>query len=113
MVINQCFNVSDRRYIHIDKFRARWSRAKVKNNHSWSAEDLASHVNYLIDNIYNIYVVCGNTLFRQVIGIPMGTDCAPFLANLFLDSYESEWMKQKRENKQFDILNKLRQLSIY
>lgn len=105
MVINQCFNVSDRRYIHIDKFRARWSRAKGKNNHSWSAEDLISHVNYLIDNIY---VVCGNTLFRQVIGIPMGTDCAPFLANLFLYSYESEWMKQKRENKQFDILNKFR-----
>lgn len=105
IVINQCFNVSDRRYIHIDKFRARWSRAKGKNNHSWSAEDLISHVDYLIDNIY---VVCGNALFRQVIGIPMGTDCAPFLANLFLYSYESEWMKQKRENKQFDILNKFR-----
>ena len=105
MVINQCFHVSDRRYIRIDKSRAHWSRAKGKNNHSWNAEDLISHVNYLIDNIY---VVCGNTLFRQVIGIPMGTDCAPFLANLFLYSYESEWMKQKRENKQFDILNKFR-----
>jgi len=34
MVINQCFNVSDRRYIRIDKSRARWSRVKGKNNHS-------------------------------------------------------------------------------
>jgi len=31
-------------------------------------------------------------LFRQKIGIPIGTDCAPFLANLFLFTYEHEWM---------------------
>ena len=51
-------------------------------------------MNYLIDNCY---VSCGDSLFRQKIGIPMGTDCAPFLANLFLYSYEHEWMmKMKR-----------------
>ena len=53
---------------------------------------------YLIDNVY---VTCGDSLFRQKIGIPMGTDCAPFLANLFLFSYENEWMmKMKKENPQ-------------
>ena len=36
----------------------------------------------------------------------MGTDCAPFLANLFLYSYESEWMDKKLENKDFDMLYK-------
>ena len=36
----------------------------------------------------------------------MGTDCAPFLANLFLYSYESEWMDKKLKNKDFDILHK-------
>ena len=50
--------------------------------------------------------MCGDELFRQVIGIPMGTDCAPFLANLFLYSYECEWMDKKLENKEFDILHK-------
>ena len=103
IVINQCFNGSGRRYIHIGRTTATWNRAKGKDNHSWNANDLISHVNYLIDNIY---VVCGNVLFRQVIGIPMGTDCAPFLANLFLYSYECEWMCQKLKNKEFDILNK-------
>ena len=62
-------------------------------------------ISNLIDNIY---VVCGNVLFRQVIGIPMGTDCAPFLANLFLYSYECDWMCQKLKNKEFDILNKFK-----
>jgi len=55
-------------------------------------------MNYLIDNCY---VTCGDSLFRQKIGIPMGTDCAPFLANLFLYSYEHEWMmKMKKTNPQ-------------
>ena len=31
-------------------------------------------------------------LFRQVIGIPMGTNCAPLLAKLFLYSYENEFL---------------------
>ena len=30
--------------------------------------------------------------FRQVIGIPMGTNCAPLLADLFLYSYEGEFL---------------------
>ena len=42
-------------------------------------------MNWLIDNIY---VTFGDDLFRQVIEIPMGADCGPFLANLFLYSYE-------------------------
>ena len=31
-------------------------------------------------------------LFRQLIGIPMGTNCAPLLADLFLYSYENEFL---------------------
>ena len=32
-------------------------------------------------------------MFRQRIGIPMGTDCAPLLANLFLFYYEYKYMR--------------------
>ena len=42
-----------------------------------------THIHIHIIHI-NIYDVCGDSLFKQKIGIPMGTDCAPFLANLFL-----------------------------
>ena len=68
-------------------------------------------MNWLLDNIYvtfgdmmnwlldNIYVTFGDQLFRQVTGIPMGTDCAPFLANLFLYAHEYKWIdKQKKLN---------------
>ena len=45
---------------------------------------------YLIDNIY---VSIGNRVYRQCVGIPMGTDCAPLLANLCLFYYKYKYMK--------------------
>ena len=44
-------------------------------------------IEFLADNIY---VRFGGQLFRQMVGIPMGTNCAPLLADLFLYSYENE-----------------------
>ena len=41
--------------------------------------------------IYNIFVQFGGCLFCQVIRIPMGTNCAPLLADLYLYSYENEF----------------------
>ena len=40
----------------------------------------------------NIYVRFVGQLFRQMAGIPMGTNCAPLLADLFLYSYENEFL---------------------
>ena len=40
---------------------------------------------FLIDNIF---VMFGIHVFQQTVGIPMGTNCAPLLADLFLYSYE-------------------------
>ena len=57
-------------------------------------------VTYLIDNIF---VKCGTKVFRQIIGIPMGTDCAPFLANLFLYKYEFQFMEKMAKTKNPDI----------
>ena len=44
---------------------------------------------FLVDNIY---VRFGGQLFRQMAGIPMGTNSAPLLANLFLCFYENEFL---------------------
>jgi len=37
----------------------------------------------------NTYIQCGERILRQKIGIPMGTNCAPELANLFCYSVEA------------------------
>ena len=44
---------------------------------------------FLVDDIY---VRFGGQLFRQMVGIPMGTNCAPILADLFLYSYKNEFL---------------------
>ena len=48
-------------------------------------------IEFLVDNIY---VRFGGQLFRQMVGIPMGTNCAPLLADLFLYSYENEFLNK-------------------
>jgi len=42
--------------------------------------------------VSNTYFQFGNTIYRQTIGIPMGTDCAPLVANLTLFAYEFVFM---------------------
>ena len=46
-------------------------------------------IEFLVDNIY---VRFGGQLFRQMVGIPMGTNSAPLLADLFPYSYEKEFL---------------------
>ena len=55
----------------------------------YTADNICKMVEFLIDNIF---VQFGECCFRQVIGIPIGTNCAPLLADLFLYSYENEFL---------------------
>ena len=38
-----------------------------------------------------MYIRFGSKLYRQIVGISMGTNCAPFVADLFLFYYESDF----------------------
>ena len=54
---------------------------------------------FLIDNIF---VIFGERVFQQTVGIPMGTNCAPLLTDLFLYSYEADFIQgllKKNEKK--------------
>ena len=72
-----------------DNFRTFWTDEKKCNRYHFSCRDLCHAINFLIDNIF---VRFGCKVFRQVIGIPMGTNSAPLLADLFLQTYEYEFI---------------------
>ena len=55
----------------------------------YTADNICKIIEFLIDNIF---VQFGGCLLHQVIGIPMGTNCAPLLTDLFLYSYENEFL---------------------
>ena len=50
----------------------------------WSCQSICKALIYLFDNIY---IRLGTKLYKQIVGIPMGTNCAPLVADLFLCCY--------------------------
>ena len=56
----------------------------------FSCTELFLVIDFLIDNIY-VRFAMGSSVFQQVIGIPMGTNSAPLLADLFLHTLEQDF----------------------
>ena len=43
-------------------------------------------------------------IYQQIVGIPMGTNCAPLIANLFLYCYERDFMSDLHKSKRHDLI---------
>ena len=67
----------------------------------WSCQNVCDDLSYLLDNIY---IRFGSKLYRQIVGIPMGTNCAPLVADLFLFCYERDFMTSLSDDNQADII---------
>ena len=83
-LVREAYKIRDSEYIVADtNGNAYWSDVPSSSSlkQSISEQVLVIYMEYLIDNIY---VNIGSRIYRQCIGIPMGTDCAPLVANLFL-----------------------------
>ena len=65
---------------------------------------------YLLDNIF---IRFGTKLYRQTIGIPMETNCAPLVAYLFLCCYERYFLKCLSCENQADIIEAFNSTSRY
>ena len=50
---------------------------------------------FLVDTI--VVVFFSGKVFKQIVGIPTGTNCAPFLADIFLYSYEADFALNRQE----------------
>ena len=92
-LVHEAYGVRDSEFIVADtNGNASWSDvpSRLSSRHSISEEVLVAYVEYLLDNIY---VSIGNKVYRQCIEIPMGMDCAPLVANVFLFYYEYKYMR--------------------
>ena len=92
-LINNAFKYKNgaTRYTHIKVGRNKsYSTSDPLNgDKKYAANDICKLTEFLV---HNIYVRFGGQLFRQMVGILMGTNCAPLLAELFLYSYENEFL---------------------
>ena len=62
------------------------TKAKMK----YTEDEIVRMIEFLVDNIF---VEFGGKIFQQTVGIPMGTNCAPLLADLFFFSYQTEFIE--------------------
>ena len=69
-------------------FHSQKWKSQVTNK--YTEDDIINMLEFLVDNIF---VVFGGKVFQQIVGIPMGTNCAPLLADMFLYSYEEDFIQ--------------------
>ena len=61
----------------------------------------------------NIYIKFGNKLYRQIVGIPMGRNCATLVSDLFLFCNERDFMTSLSGHNQADIIEAFNSTSRY
>ena len=76
-------------YIKVGRNKSYFTSDPSNGDNKYTASDICKMIEFLVNNIY---VRFGGQLFRQMVGIPMGTNCVPLLAHLFLCSYENEFL---------------------
>ena len=83
---------------------------KLKKFHAWSCQNVCDALTFLLDNVF---IRFGTKLYRQVVGIPKGTNCAPLIADLFLFCYERDLMMSLSDGKQADVIGAFNTTSRY
>ena len=96
-------------YIACNERQAFFTSEDTKRYKLWSCQNVCEALIYLLDN----YIRFGTTLYRQIVGIPMGTNCAPLGADLFLFCYERDFMTSLSDVKQAEIIEAFKSTSRY
>jgi hypothetical protein len=98
-IIDNCFlsknGTRKYKFLVIGKQDTYFVRHHSDSPYKYTEADIKGMLGFLLDNIY---VVFEDQVFQQSVGIPMGTNCAPLLADLFLYSYEAEFVQKLLRN---------------
>ena len=106
-LIERPFNREGSSYLACDDRNAFLLQKNLKNiMHGLVCDALT----FLLDNNF---MRCVTKLYSQVVWIPMGTNCVPLVANLFLFRYERDFMMSLSDDKQPDIIDAFNTTSRY
>ena len=79
-LIEDIFQREGSLYISCNDENAFFTSDAVRNYNSWSCLKVCEALTLLLDNIH---IRFASKLYRQIVGIPMGTNCDPLVADLF------------------------------
>ena len=108
--IKKVFHEKGKKYIVTSGKSSYFSNRRDNNKVTFTADGLIEQVKFIIDNAY---VEFNSQIFRQIIGIPMGTNCGPYLANIFLHFYEYDFIDRMVANEEWEVLRSLHALFRY
>ena len=80
-LINPTFLRENTQYLACNEESAFFTSDVYNSYNLWSCQKVCDALVYLLDNTF---IRFETKLYRQTIGIPMGTNCAPLVAYLFL-----------------------------
>ena len=109
-LIQKTFAREKSTYLACNDHRAFFTDNPLKNYVMWTCTEVCESLTFLLENIFVRY---GDAIYRQVIGIPMGTNCAPLIADLFLYCYERDFMLNLKPNTQGEIISAFNDTSRY
>ena len=117
-LIERTFQREGSPYLACNDRNAFLTSEKPKKYHAWSCQNVCDALTFLLDNIF---IRFGIKLCRQVVVIPMGTNCAPLVADIFQFYYErnSACLSSERdmmslsEDKQADVIDAFNTTSRY
>ena len=109
-LIEQTFNREGSLYLACNFKKACFTSEQHKRYKLWSCQKMCDALHYFFDNIF---IRFGSKLCRQIVGILMGTNCAPLVADLFLFCYERDFMLSLPDNNQTDIIEAFNSASRY
>ena len=84
------------KYIVVNNNTSYFVKNDTEVRQKYTEVEVNNMVNFLVDNIC---VELGGYIYQQIVGIPMGTNCAPLLADLFLYSYEADFVQHLQKSK--------------
>ena len=109
-LIERTFQREGSLYIACNDRNAFFTSDAVRNDNLFSCQKVCEALTFLLDNIY---IRFGSKLYRQIVGISMGTNCAPLVADLFLFCYERDFMLSLSEDNQSGVIEAFNSTSRY
>ena len=100
VIIEKDFRKEGSLYIACNDRNAFFTSDAVRNYNLWSCQIVCEALTFLIDNIY---IRFSSKLYRQIVGIPMGTNGAPLIADLLMFCYERDFMLSLSEDRCFQF----------
>ena len=107
-LVNWCFNRESKTYL-CTSAKACQGFLATRNMTRINVGLVRSYVKLLLSS-WNTF---DGMVYQQIVGIPMGTNCDPLIADLILYCYERDFMSDLQKSKRFDLIDMFNDTSRY